>query len=199
MKRAAQAAFVALMAVAAPTGAQEGEIDGVSYDMGDPDALVTVVEYADFACDACAQFSEGTWPVIRTELIETGRVRWRFVLFELGFRNSDEAARAGHCGAVLGDFFALHDALFARQKHWNQRRPKDRLVEVAVEAGFDEGAFRACYDDNPGKDRTRDANRAARDDGVRATPTFFVNGFQVQGALPPEMFIKLVENAESGR
>ncbi len=191
---------VATAAAASPAPAQEADLDGIAYEKGSPDAPVVVVEYADFACSACGQFAREVWPELERRYIETGKVRWRFVLFELGFRNSDEAARAGHCGAELGDFWRLHDALFRAQHRWlEERKPKDALIAVAAEAGFDAGAFRACYDDNPGKDRTKKANRAARKDGVRATPTFFINGFRIQGALPRETFFELLEGAQATR
>ncbi len=193
-------ALAAAILWAAPLTAQEADLDGVAYDVGDPDAPVVVVEYGDFACDACGEFARESWPALKRDFVDTGRVRWRFVLFELGFPNSDESARAGHCGALLGDFFELHDALYRMQAAWNVgRHPDDRLIEIAGEHGYEPMTFRACYEDNPGKDRTRAANRAARRDGVRATPTFFINGFRVQGALPADVFAKLIEGAESRR
>jgi len=180
--------------------AQEATLDGIAYQLGDSLAPVLIVEYGDFACSACGEFARDTWPALRRDFVDTGRVLWKVVPFELGFRNSEEGVRAGHCGALLGDFWAIHDALFASQAGWLQEgRPKDALLEVAARAGFDRPAFEDCYDDNPGKERTKNANRAARQDGVRATPTFFIDGFRVQGALPLELFAGLIEAAESGR
>lgn len=174
-------------------GRADDPLEGVGFTLGDPDAPVYVVEFADFACEACGQFARDVWPDVRAEFVETGRVFWRVVPFELGFRNSDEGARAGQCGAELGDFWGLHDALYEAQHTWlGERRPKDRLVAVAASAGFDADAFRQCYDDNPGRDRVKAANRAARDRRVRATPTFFIDGFMVQGALPLEAFRALL-------
>ena len=197
---AAVLSFGVLAGASEAGGAQETDLDGLAYDRGSPDAPVVIVEYGDFACSACGEFARDTWPAIYSEFIETGRVFWRFVPFELGFRNSDESVRLGHCGAVLGDFWGLHDALFESQRDWlDERKPKDKLFAVAAALGHDLEAVEQCYDDNPGKDRTRDANRAARKDGVRATPTFFIDGFQVQGALPFEMFEGLIEAAEEGR
>ena len=99
---------------------------------------MVIVEYADFACGACGEFARDTWPAIYSEFIETGRVFWRFVPFELGFRNSDESVRLGHCGAVLGDFWELHDALFESQHDWlSERNPKDNLYSVSTTIGHD--------------------------------------------------------------
>jgi protein-disulfide isomerase len=131
--------------------------------------------------------------------VQTGRVFWRIVPFELGFRNSDESVRAGQCGAEQGLFWEMHDALYAHQEEWiGERRPKDELAEVAQGAGLDVQAYLECYDDDPGEDRTEQNNDAADDDGVRATPTFFINGFMVQGALPFEAFEALLMERASG-
>ena len=187
-----------LMATATSVAGQEADREEVAFSRGSPDAPVVIVEYADFACSACAEFARDTWPEIERRYIETGVVRWYLIPFELGFRNSEEGARAGQCGATLGSFWAMHDVLFARRGDWEDlRNPEGRLAEIAVEAGLDATAFLNCYDENPGKDRTRAANRAAKDDGIRGTPTFFINGFRVQGALPLDAFVQLIESARS--
>lgn len=185
---------------AAGLSGQEADLEGIGHDLGDPDAPVLVVEYADFACGACAQFAVDTWPRIRVEFVKTGKVRWKVVPFELGFRNSDEGARAGECGAAQGGFWALHDVLYEHRSEWvEERNPEDALARLASRAGLDEERFRECYDDEPFDDRTRAANRAARADRVRGTPTFFVNGFQVQGALPFDAFRLVLEEAIAKR
>jgi len=198
-RRAVRTAVVAgtcALGSAGGLSGQDPDLDGVGHDLGDAEAPVLVVEYADFACDACAQFAVETWPRVREAFVETGRVRWKVVPFELGFRNSEEGARAGECGAAQGRFWELHDALYEHRVEWvDERNPKDELVELAAGTGLDAEVFRRCYDDEPFRDRTKAANRAAREAGVRGTPTFFVNGFQVQGALPFEAFRTVLEDA----
>lgn len=194
------AVAAATVVAVAPASAQNADLEGVGFDLGAPDAPVVVVEYADFACDACAQFARETWPTIRRDFVETGRVAWKIVPFELGFRTSDEGARAGYCAAEAGAFWEVHDHLYEEQERWfRERRPKDVMADLAAEVGLDRAWFRECLDDNPGRDRIEDANRAARKDRVRATPTFYINGFKVQGALPVEAFSELLVAAEEGR
>lgn len=200
LRRTRGGAALALgLAFAAPVSGQDADLEAASFALGDPDAPVVVVEYADFACSACAEFARDTWPTIRDAYVETGTVRWHLIPFELGFRNSEEGARAGQCSAVLGAFWEMHDLLFRRRGEWEGlRNPEDPLARIAVDAGLDEARFRECYDENPARDRTRAANRAAQDDGIRATPTFFINGFRVQGALPADVFAELIESARRG-
>ena len=179
---------------AAPAAAQEPDPQpGVV--LGSANATVTVVEFADFACSACAEFARDTWPDVRARFVETGRVRWRVVPFELGFRNSEEGARAGYCAAEQGRFWPMHDELFARREHWvGERRPRGALVRIAGTAGLDGETFEACYDD---EDRTEDlvdrANDAAKAARVRATPTFLIDGVPVLGAVPFDAFAQLLE------
>lgn len=182
-----------------PIVAQESDLEGIGFVKGSADAPVVVVEYADFACSACAEFARESWPIIDKEYIERGLVRWRFVPFELGFRNSDEGARAAQCSALLGDFWTAHDLLFERQSEWSgERNPDDELAEIATAAGLDTDSFRQCYDDDPGEERTAAANRAARTDRVRGTPTFFIDGFRVQGAIPATSMKELIDASLEG-
>lgn len=172
---------------------QEADLEGIGVVVGDPSAHITVVEYADFACSACGAFAVGTWPPIRRKYVETGQVRWRVVVFELGFRNSEKGARAGQCAARQDRFWDMHEALFVRQDEWvNERKAQDHLRVIAAEVGLDMDAFRRCFDDDEAEEDRKAANRAARTDAVRGTPTFFINGFRVQGALPQEAFEALL-------
>jgi protein-disulfide isomerase len=178
---------------------QGADVDDVGFLLGSPDAVVSVVEYADFACSACAQFARDVWPTLRARYIETGLVRWRVIPFELGFRNSDEGARAGQCAAEQDAFWAMHDALFLRREEWvDERRPTSALMALADSLELDGPRFRECYDDNRGEEGTKRANRAARRAGVRGTPTFFVDDVPLQGALPMETFVEVIE-ARIGR
>ena len=181
---------------ASPTHAQEVDVGQVGYVLGDTAAAVTVVEFGDFACGACGEFWRATWPSVRTELIDGGRVLWRHVPFLLGFRRGDAAANAAECAAEQGAFWQMHDRLFDGQESWmGGRRPEEVFQGYAAALGLDVSAFTVCYDGELGRERTRAATRVARDAGVRATPTFFVNGRRVLGALPYDVFRAIVEEA----
>ena len=133
-----------------------------------------------------------TFPTLRKEYVEAGKVRWRFVPFVLGmFPNGSEAMRASACVAEQGDdaFWAMHDTLFAAQEAWKGARDADPLFRRYAEAaGADGEAYMACYRHPRSADRVAAARALATDVGVRSTPTFFVNGRMIQGALPLEEF-----------
>ena len=83
----------------------------------------------------------------------------------------------------------MHDILFRTQSEWmDPRNPEELMRGYGSAIGLEPEAFARCYDEDHGKERTKRADRAAADLGVRATPTFFINGFRIQGALPVEAF-----------
>ncbi len=188
----------ATLVVGSPARAQSDV--PVGFALGPAEASLVVIEFADFACSACAEFARDTWPEVRARYVDSGRVRWIVVPFKLGFRNSDEGARAAYCAAEEERFWPMHDALFAERGAWvGERRPHDALAAIAASAGLDAALFARCYDDHDRTERAiDDANRAARAAGVRATPTFLIGGVPVQGALPVEAFAGLLDAALAG-
>ncbi len=162
-------------------------------------ATVTVLEFADFGCQYCARFASETWPRLDAEFVKTGRVRWRYVPFVLGmFANGDQAARAGECAAVQGraPFGRMHDLLFRRQDEWQSAGdPSATFRSMAAAAHLDVARFAACYASDAPTMRIRASNALADRMGVRATPTFFVNGARVEGALPAAQFEALLQDA----
>jgi protein-disulfide isomerase len=177
------------------------EFDSFGYTRGEPGAPVEVVEFADFGCSACAAFATGAWADFHREFVETGVVSWRFIPFILGsFRNSEDATTAAECVAELApeSYWSMHDILYARQENWNRRRrPEGELRSFAEELGVDGEAFEDCYDGGAAEDRIDRNNDLADDLGVRATPTFFVNGRTLLGAPPLSEWRTLIDAARA--
>lgn len=162
------------------------------YDRGATRAPVTVIEFADFGCRYCASFAAETYPRLAAEFVASGKVRWRYVPFVLGmFSNGQEAARAAECAAEQGPaaFGAMHDRLFAQRESWMRASdPATALRRFAISLGLDEGRFAACFSGSAADIRVRASSDLADRLGVRSTPTFFVNGARVEGALPAADF-----------
>lgn len=186
--------FVSLLfALSAPVAAQADP----GHWKGSADAPIEIVEYGDFACASCGQFARETLPHIEAAWIDTGRARLRFVPFNLSFfRPGGAAARAAECAARQDAFWPMHDRLYARQDEWLGRGgQRERLEGYARELDLDGAAFRACLDDDAVA-ATIDANtEAAQAMGVRATPTFVVNGRRIEGALDVTDFTAILEAA----
>jgi len=172
-------------------------LEELFHELAAPGAQVTVVEFSDFGCKYCGQFHRETFSALREEYVETGKVRWRFVPFSLGmFPNGNEALRAAICVAEESEeaFWMMRDALFEAQNDWKGARNADPLFRRYAEAsGADGDAYMSCYRDARSADRVAAARVLATQGGVRSTPTFFVNGQMIQGALPLREFRAVLE------
>jgi protein-disulfide isomerase/uncharacterized membrane protein len=154
---------------------------------GPADALITIVEFSDFECNYCAKAFRDLRDF---EHRHAGRVRVVFHHFPLDsecnarvptrvHRTACDAAIAAECAARFGRFWDYHDRLF------EDREPliRDELVRTAVDLGIDRVAFAACLDDPAARVRVvADADAGARL-GIKSTPTLFVNGRTIEGAL----------------
>ncbi len=145
-----------------------GTIDHV---IGAPQAPATVVEYGDFECPNCKQAQ----PAVKLLLERfAGRVRFAFRHFPLEevHPHALAAAQSAECAGGQGRFWEMHDLLFANQEYLRAtdlRRYADRL-------GLEMARYIAEMDDQVYRPRVREQLQSGLDSGVRATPTFFVNG-----------------------
>lgn len=161
--------------------------------VGNPDAPVTIVEYASMTCPHCASFHNNTWPAIKEKYVDTGRAR--LIFREFGF---DPRAEAGTMLArCAGDnYFAMIDVLFKQQATWS-RAPdgKAALLKIARLAGFSQESFEACLTDQKLLDDLRAVkNRGANEFGVDSTPTFFINGNKYAGALSVDEMSAIIDS-----
>src|SRR6202163_769817 len=153
--------------------------------LGSANAPVTIIEYASMTCPHCAHFSETTFQELKKRYIDTGKVRFIFREFPL-----DQLAAAGFILARCAGpdkYFPLVETLFAQQRDWVVQKPLPPLLAIAKQAGLSQEAFEACLDNRElleGMEKVR--NQAAEKLGVNSTPTFFVNGKRLAGALTIE-------------
>jgi protein-disulfide isomerase len=145
--------------------------------LGAPNAPVHVIEWGDYQCPACKSFEQRFFPTILEQYIVTGKVRWEFRDFAFIGKESVRAAEAAACALDQGKFWEFHAALYANQTGENVRAFTDRrLEEIAGVAGLDVGAFRSCLRQGKHADEVQQMVREAQSLGVRATPSFSVNG-----------------------
>ncbi|MBL8879364.1 MAG: thioredoxin domain-containing protein [Phycisphaerales bacterium] len=154
---------------------------------------LTVIEYLDFECPVCGRFFRETYPTIKRDYIDTGKVRW--VARQYPLRNAhphaELAAQASECAGQQGLFFGYHDVLFANQTALES----SDLKAYADQVGADAAAFAACLDSNA----TADAVQADVDGGnripVTGTPTFLIGDEIVVGFKTAEQFAALLDAA----
>lgn len=194
------AGFLLGAVAAAPLGGRVARAQGKTVGpderiLGQPDAPVTIIEYASLTCPHCARFHDETLPEIKKTWIDSGKARLVYRDFPLDGLALRAAALAD---CLEGErYFGFLDALFRGQQRWARAQdPLGALAQLARLAGMDQQTFDACISDNDRLDailRERQEGDEAFD--VQSTPTFIVNGRKVEGALAPAQFVKILEEA----
>ena len=144
-----------------------------------------MVEYASMTCSHCAHFHEATYPHLKKNYIETGKVR--FVIREFPFDPLAIAAfMLARCSGDKRE--ALVDLLFSQQKVWAfSNQPLQGLKNLTKQAGMSDATFDSCLKDQKlYQNVTATAERGGKQFGVDSTPTFFINGKRVTGAISPD-------------
>ena len=149
---------------------------------GDPDAPVTIVEYASMTCPHCARFHGDTYPEIKEKYVETGKAR--FILREFPFDPRSAAAFMLARCAGESKRPAMVDALFEQQQAWARaENGQAALFDIARLAGFTQDSFRECLSDQKLLDDVMATFKRGQELGVESTPTFFINGAKFQGNM----------------
>ena len=134
-------------------------------------APVTVVEYGDFECPNCKQ-AAGAVKLLLGRFVQRVRFVFRhFPQVEI-HPHAMHAAQAAECAGAQGRFWQMHDLLFEHQSHLGLAR----LREYAGSLDLDMARFIAEMDDEVYLQRVRENQLSGNESGVRATPTFYVNG-----------------------
>ena len=178
-------------------GTSEGGISPEGhYYLGPKDAKVLIEEFSDFQCPYCGLHARETFPKIKREYIDKGLVRYQFINVPLRRIHpaAQKAAEAAMCAGKQGKFWEMHEALFNNQPQWVRAGNPIQMFEgYASELGLEEDAFNACLRGGDMALQIDDDIAEAIQRGVRATPTFFINGRKVEGAYPYEIFKKIIE------
>lgn len=160
---------------------------------GDANAKVTIIEFSDFECPFCGRYFAQTLPDITKTYIDTGKVKYAFRNFPLGFhQNAKPAALAAACVYALGGndaFWKYHDTLYSNQKDLGP----DNYKKWAKTVGVDEAKFTTCFDSKQFEAKI-DADQAdGQKAGVQGTPAFFIDGRLISGAQPFSVFQQVID------
>jgi protein-disulfide isomerase len=166
------------------------------FTLGSDSGPIEVTEYSDFECPFCASFATVQMPVIREQLIATGKVRWRYRDFPLpSHQYSRYAALAAQCAGEQGKFWEMHDQLFTNHQ-WAQtgKNPRSLFRDFAKAIGLDLDKYDACLDGQRYAGRIQASVEEGDALGVGGTPTFFVNGKRFDGHPTSDAFKALVDS-----
>ena len=162
--------------------------------LGDPNAPVTVVEYADFQCPVCKRAETSVVSPIEQDYVQQGKVNIEFRMFPFIGQESWDAAQASEAAADQGKFWEYHDALFNAQGAENSGTfSYDRLVAIAQQVGLDVPAFEATLNSNAHLAEIQAEADAAVNAGVNSTPTFFIGDKKIVGAQSYSVFQSAID------
>jgi protein-disulfide isomerase len=172
----------------APTQQEGGKVSATIDDdaiLGDPDAPVTIIEFSDYECPFCGKFWSETLPSIKSEYIDTGKVKLVFRDFPLTSIHplAQPAAEATECirdaAGNKGDevFYEYHDKIFANQAALSL----DNLKVWASEMGYN---IDSCLSSGKFKSEVQKDTVDAQSAGGQGTPYFVINGNPLSGAYP---------------
>ncbi len=172
-----------------PTDEEPMRFDiGVDDDpsLGPEDAPITIIEFSDFNCGYCRLFHNQTFDA----LLEAYPDQIRFVYRDFPVVGGFEAALAAQCAHEQGAFWAFHDLLFTG----DLTHERSAYLSYAETVGVDIATFEQCLDEERYTDEIEADAQEVMNLGARGTPTFFVNGIPVVGALPLESFMAIIDD-----
>jgi protein-disulfide isomerase len=163
--------------------------------LGPKDASVTITEFASMTCPHCAAFNATVFPKLKSEYIDTGKVRYVFREFPLDIKAAAGSILA-RCIAKddPGKYFAVVDMLFRQQSDWVMKNTTETLTLIGKQAGLSQKSVETCLADQSLLDKiSADQKFAAEVLKVNSTPTFFINGEMVRGETSFEEFDKRIK------
>lgn len=175
------------------------------YVLGKPDAPITLVEFTDYQCPYCSRFHTNTFPQIKKQFIDTGKVRFVSRDLPLGFhKQAMPAARAARCAGEQGKYWELRHVLSSNPKNLS----KESIIQYVQEQDLDIGQFQDCFESNKYTNDIQQDMADARAVGLTGTPGFVVGltsqngsleGLKIKGAQPFASFERQIKKILVGK
>jgi len=169
--------------------------------LGSANAKVTLEEFGDLQCPACAFFGEGKFPKLYSDYIATGKVKLVFYHFPLSYHfYSKDSAEVALCAGDQGKYWPMINSLLNHQEEWSYSDNASELFYgYAVDLGLKTSDFNACV-----RNKSHDAQisrdlKAGDSKGVGAVPTFYMNGKVYEGFLSYDDFTAALDKADAGK
>ncbi len=156
------------------------------FSFGSPQAEVTIVLFSDLECPYCRQFADMIRKNIPVKYPNDVRVVFKDFPLQSIHKWARAAAEAGRClGQEKQDaFWAWHDWIFQHQDQINETNVRASALNIAAEQHLDRAKIAACIENNWTAAQVDDSLKAGQQLQIQQTPTFFINGRMVNGAIP---------------
>lgn len=188
-------AYIATKPAVLPTQALVESHATHEWFTGPENAKVTLVEYSDFQCPACAAY----YPLVKQlsqEYTSKIKVVYRYFPLRRIHRNADVAAYSAEAAGLQGKFWEMHDILFEKQTEWeNSNSVSDLVFNYAKILSLNLERFKTDMNAQATKDKVEADLQSGIQSQVQGTPTFFLNGQQIQNPKSYEEFKTLINNA----
>lgn len=165
--------------------------------LGNENAKVTIVEFSDLQCPFCRRWFVETYPQIKKDYIDTGKVNLSFRHYPLSFHPAaQKSAEAAECANDQGMFWEFHDKVYEEQEAQGQgtiQYTDADLKQWALDLGLNGEEFNSCLDSAKYAKRVTDDFNDGAAAGVDGTPGFFINGQRIIGAQPYATFKAIID------
>ena len=165
--------------------------------LGNSNAKVTIVEFSDFQCPFCRRFWSEALPEIRKNYVDTGKARFVYKHFPLGFHaGAKPAAEGTECANDQGKFWEMHDKIFEEQEKQGSgtiQFTKQDVGKWAAAVGLNMSQFNQCVNSGKYSKLVEDDIAYGSQLGVSGTPTTFINGQRIVGAQPFASFKTVID------
>ena len=162
------------------------------FSLGREDAPVTIVKYMSLTCPYCWRFQAETFPVLKREYIDTGKVRLVLREFPIG-KASGTATIALRC-APMSRYLELYGKLLAQQPAWVAQEVRhDAIARVAAQVGVTREQYDTCVKDARLIDELKRVKDRGRQLGIIGTPNFFIEDRLVKKVVGMKELRELID------
>ena len=171
-----------------------GQVSSNDWVVGNASSTVTIIEYSDFQCPACATY----YPLVK-RVVDGNIDKIRFVYRHFPLpqhQNAMPAAQASEAAGNQGKFWEMYDMIFSTHDEWeNATNTKEVLSNYANSLGIDIKRYAIDVDSKEVKDKISLQLKDGENAGINATPTFFINGKKINNPESYEEFTRLINES----
>lgn len=174
--------------------------------LGEKNAPVTMVEFSDYECPFCKRYFDRTYPQLKKDYVDTGKLKIVYRDFPLPFhQNAHKEAEAAECIREQGGdsvYYQFHDAIFKQTSSNGTGLALTQLAPIANEIGLSGSQLQTCLDSNKYKTEVDQDIAAGSKIGITGTPTFLIGksdssgtilGIKIVGAQPYSEFKRVID------
>ena len=193
-------------------GVDQGQIATVSGDddpvLGSSSAPITIIEFSDYECPYCKRHFDQTYGQLKTDYIDTGKVKLIYRDLPLSFHEPEASkeALAANCSRDQGGdsvYFKFHDEVFKKTKSNGEGLGENGIYQISKDLGLNQTDFKNCIDNQKYAKEIKDDVSEASKIGAGSTPSFYIGksspnnviqGIYLRGAQPFDQFKKVIDS-----